>query len=340
MKAANISEKSDTIISLPASGYLQEYLAIFSEYLKADNISEICVNRPGELWIETMGQPVMECIKDPKITNALLERLGRLIASTSLQSVSAQKPLLSAVLPTGERIQMALPPIARHGVAFSIRKQVVQNMNLDDYAKAGAFDQVDVIQDIMENDKTCELRTLVEKKQFQDFLSKATKAKKNIIVSGGTSSGKTTFLNAMLKEIDPSERLVTIEDTPEVVPIQQNHLSLVASKGDQSIAKITIQDLLEASLRFRPDRILLGELRGKEAYSFLRAVNTGHPGSITTVHADTPRGALEQITLMVMQGENSLNRSEIMAYISRIIDVVVQLKREGGKRFISEIWYP
>ena len=97
---------------------------------------------------------------------------------------------------------------------------------------------------------------------------------------------------------------------------------------------------MEASLRFRPDRILLGELRGKEAYSFLRAVNTGHPGSITTIHADTPQGALEQICLMVMQANLGLTHDQIMAYISSIIDVVIQLKRIGGKRIISEIWYP
>jgi len=147
-------------------------------------------------------------------------------------------------------------------------------------------------------------------------------------------------LNAILKEIEPHERIVTIEDTPEVMPPQKNHVSLLASKGDQGQSKVTIQDLLEASLRFRPDRILLGELRGKEAYSFLRAVNTGHPGSITTIHADTPQGALEQICLMVMQANLGLTHDQIMAYISSIIDVVIQLKRIGGKRIISEIWYP
>ncbi len=106
------------------------------------------------------------------------------------------------------------------------------------------------------------------------------------------------------------------------------------------MAEVTIQSLLEASLRLRPDRILLGELRGKEAYTFLRAVNTGHPGSLTTVHADTPHGAFKQIALMVMQANLGLQNDQIMDYIRSIIDVVVQLKRIGGKRVISEVWYP
>ena len=172
------------------------------------------------------------------------------------------------------------------------------------------------------------------------FIERAAQTRKNIIVSGGTSTGKTTLLNAILKSVDEHERIITIEDTSELKPPQKNTLSLLASKGEQGQAKVTIQDLLESSLRLRPDRIFLGELRGKEAYSYLRAVNTGHPGSITTVHADTPRGAFEQIALMVMQGNVSLTHDQIMTYTKSIIDVVIQLKRVGGKRIVSEIWYP
>ena len=143
-----------------------------------------------------------------------------------------------------------------------------------------------------------------------------------------------------MKEIDPAERIITIEDTQEVRPAQKNHLSLLATRGDQGTAKVTVQNLLEASLRLRPDRILLGELRGEEAYTFLRAVNTGHPGSLSTVHADTPRGALEQIGFMVMQANLGLQHNQVMDYIRSIVDVVVQLKRSGGVRRISEVWYP
>lgn len=340
IKPANQSfEQKDSAKSEQSGVYLKQYMGLFEKYLNDPDISEICVNKPGELWIEKAGEPEMLFIENKEITDDILWRLGRLVANYTDQSIAANKPLLSASLPSGERIQFATPPVSRFGVALSIRKQVMRDLSLDDYREIGAFERlkessaskIDIYQTLQSHLDACE---------YQDFISAAIRAKKNIIVSGGTSTGKTTLLNAILKEIEPHERIVTIEDTPEVMPPQKNHVSLLASKGDQGQSKVTIQDLLEASLRFRPDRILLGELRGKEAYSFLRAVNTGHPGSITTIHADTPQGALEQICLMVMQANLGLTHDQIMAYISSIIDVVIQLKRIGGKRTISEIWYP
>jgi len=339
IKVANQSKGNSSKKSENSSVFLQQYLGIFQKFLNDPEVSEICVNKPGQVWIERSGVPEMEFIEDSEITNDILWRLGRLVANFSDQSIALDKPLLSASLPTGERIQFATPPVSRLGVALSIRKQVVKDMNLDDYRKMGAFDGLKTNSNASKKAKK-KLDGLYQNHEYQEFIATATRQKKNIIISGGTSTGKTTLLNAILKEIDTSERIVTIEDTPEVLPPHKNHLSLLASKGDQGQSRVTIQDLLEASLRFRPDRVLLGELRGKEAYSFLRAVNTGHPGSISTVHADTPHGAMEQICLMVMQANLGLSHDQIMAYISSIVDIVVQMKREGGKRFISEIWYP
>lgn len=320
--------------------YIQRYLDIFKVYLDDPAIAEICVNRSGELWIERAGSPSMEKIDCPDITKDHMMRLARQIANTTGQAINLQNPLLSASLPTGERVQVIMPPATLNGIVFSIRKQVVKDMDLADYANAGAFDAVDWVNDSDLKPHDAQLRALAEQKNFYQFIALAAKSKKNIIISGGTSTGKTTLLNAILKEIDPEERIITIEDTPEIKPIHQNHVPLLASKGEQGIAEVTIQSLLEASLRLRPDRILLGELRGKEAYTFLRAVNTGHPGSITTVHADTPHGAFKQIALMVMQANLGLQNDQIMDYIRSIVDVVVQLKRIGGKRIISEVWYP
>ena len=340
VKPANQSfEQKDSVKSEQSGVYLKQYIGLFEKYLNDPDISEICVNRPGELWIEKAGEPEMLFIENKEITDDILWRLGRLVANYTDQSIAANKPLLSASLPSGERIQFATPPVSRFGVALSIRKQVMRDLSLDDYREMGAFESIKE-NSASKTDINQTLQSHLDASEYQDFISAAIRAKKNIIVSGGTSTGKTTLLNAILKEIEPHERIVTIEDTPEVMPPQKNHVSLLASKGDQGQSKVTIQDLLEASLRFRPDRILLGELRGKEAYSFLRAVNTGHPGSITTIHADTPQGALEQICLMVMQANLGLTHDQIMAYISSIIDVVIQLKRIGGKRTISEIWYP
>lgn len=320
--------------------FLQRYLDIFKVYLDDPEIAEICVNRSGELWIERAGSPSMEKIDCPDITKDHMMRLARQIANTTGQAINLQNPLLSASLPTGDRVQVIMPPATLNGIVFSIRKQVVKDMDLADYANAGAFDAVDWVNDSDLKPHDAQLRALAEQKNFYEFIALAAKSKKNIIISGGTSTGKTTLLNAILKEIDPEERIITIEDTPEIKPIHQNHVPLLASKGEQGIAEVTIQSLLEASLRLRPDRILLGELRGKEAYTFLRAVNTGHPGSITTVHADTPHGAFKQIALMVMQANLGLQNDQIMDYIRSIVDVVVQLKRIGGKRIISEVWYP
>ena len=324
----------------PDSVYLSRYLEPFLRHLDSDRISELCVNTPGEVWIERAGAPFMERIHDPHVTTEHLLRLAHLLAGHTDQAVNETNPLLSTLLPTGERVQIILEPAATRGIALSIRRQVVRDLSLEDYKSAGAFKAVNVSRTAAHREEDTELRALVANHDIASFLDLAVKNKKNIIVSGGTSTGKTTFLNALLKSIDPRERIVTIEDTQEVMPRQENWVSLLASKGGQGAARVTIQDLLEASLRLRPDRLLLGELRGAEAATFLRAVNTGHPGSITTVHADTARSALEQISLMVLQANLGLKREEILAYIRSVIDCVVQLKRVDGCRVVSDIWWP
>ncbi len=156
---------------------------------------------------------------------------------------------------------------------------------------------------------------------------------------GPNGHGKTTFLNAILKEVPVDERIITIEDTREVNPLQKNYLPLVASKGDQGEARVTVETLLQASMRLRPDRIFLGEIRGAEAYSFLRAINTGHPGSITTVHADSPAGAFEQLALMVMQAGLGLRRDEIVGYIKSVLPIVIQQTKVGGWRGTSAVHF-
>jgi type IV secretion system protein VirB11 len=323
----------------PERALISRYCEMFEPHFSDTAISEICVNAPGQLWLERAGIPHMECVLAPAITSEALLRFARLVASHSDQAINASLPLLSAALPGGERIQIVLPPASPGGIALSIRKQVIQNLSLDDYARSGAFEAASLITAPNPARADQELMDLAQQ-DLQGFLSASAAAKKNIILSGGTSTGKTTFLNALLKEIDPGERIITIEDTREVRPPQKNYLPLTASKGAQGLAKVTIQDLLEASLRLRPDRILLGELRGAEAYTYLRAVNTGPPGSITTVHADTPASALEQICLMVMQAGTGLGHAQIHAYIRSVVDIIIQLKRIGGKRVVSEIWYP
>ena len=169
------------------------------------------------------------------------------------------------------------------------------------------------------------------------FLRAAVCERATVLISGGTSSGKTTFLNALLREVPAAERIVLVEDTPEIRLSHANSLGLVAVKGEMGEARLSTDDLLQASLRMRPDRIVLGELRGSEAVSFLRAINTGHPGSFSTIHANSPAGALEQLALMVMQSGLGLSRAETIDYAKSVIDVVVQLERRGGERRIGAI---
>lgn len=239
----------------------------------------------------------------------------------------------------GERFQGVLPPAAPNGGAFAIRKQVIKDMALGDYRRMGSFDKVVTITEGELTETEIQLCECLDAGKIEDFIRLAVKGRVSILLSGGTSSGKTTFLNAILKEVPKGERIITIEDTREVKPVQPNYLALVASKGDQGQAKVTIENLLQAAMRLRPDRIFLGELRGSEAYSFLRAINTGHPGSITTIHADSPSGAFEQLSLMVMQAGLGLRREEIISYVKSVLPIVIQQSRIGGWRGTSSIYY-
>jgi type IV secretion system protein VirB11 len=163
------------------------------------------------------------------------------------------------------------------------------------------------------------------------------RARKNILVSGGTSTGKTTFLNALIREIPRDERLIIIEDTPELRFEHDNAIGLLAARSALGEAQVTADSLLAASLRMRPDRIIVGELRGSEAYTYLRAVNTGHPGSMTTVHADSAERAVEQIALLVLQTGTRLGRDDVRHYVRMTTDVFVHLERRGGRRRIAEV---
>jgi type IV secretion system protein VirB11 len=314
--------------------YLQPFKSIFSE----EGVNEVMINKPGEAWVEKRGDQRKEII--PQIDIDHLLGLGRLIAQSTEQVISEEKPLLSATLPNGYRIQIVFPPACEpNSVAMSIRKGSHMQLTLDDYDKMGAFHNTKQVEEVDPNNAI--LKNYLKENQIRNFLDHAVKCKKNIIISGGTSTGKTTFTNAALLAIPEQERLITVEDAREVqLPNHQNRVHLLASKGGQGRAKVTTQDLIEACLRLRPDRIIVGELRGAEAFSFLRAINTGHPGSISTLHADTPAMALEQLKLMVMQAGLGMPPEEIKKYIQAVVDIVIQLKRgSGGRRFVSEIYF-
>jgi type IV secretion system protein VirB11 len=310
-----------------ASGvYLDAHLAPFAEWLARDDVTEILVNRPGEVWIEAAGVNGINQVDAPAINDRLLERLAQQIARETHQGINRERPLLAATLPDGARVQIIAPPATRKHWALAIRRHRLVDVPLSAYDH-GALTAT----------PADDWRTLDPLLDPIDFLRRAVAARATILISGGTSSGKTTFLNALLREVAADQRIILVEDTPEIRLTHPNALGLVAVKGEMGEAKLSTNELLQSSLRMRPDRIVLGELRGNEAVSFLRAVNTGHPGSFSTIHANTPHGALEQLALMVMQSGLGLARGETIEYAKSVIDVVVQLDRSAGVRRISDI---
>jgi type IV secretion system protein VirB11 len=300
---------------------LDTYLNPLKQYFAQNNVSEISINQPGEIWVETGGDMLRHEV--PDLTLDHLKSLARLVAQSTEQKISEETPLLSATLPEGYRIQVVFPPACEPStIAMSIRKQTIMNMDLEQYEAIGAFQNTIVAKQDNPLDK--KLRTLLNAGAVKEFIVEAIRGKKNIIISGGTSTGKTTFLNAALKVVPSSDRVITCEDAREImVPHLPNRVHLI-----------------EACLRLRPDRLMLGELRGKEAFTFLRAVNTGHPGSISTLHADTPLLAIEQLTLMVMQAGLGITHEQIKEYVQNVISVIIQLKRGSrGMRYVSEIYF-
>lgn len=322
----------------PSGTALRTFLGPLAPLLAKPDVTEVSINRPGEAFIDNAGR--MERMSLPELSYEHLQRLASLIAYETHQIVNEERPLLSAWLPTGQRVQVVMPPACEAGsVVMSFRRQAERQYTLEDYEAAGMFSSVEVAREDTQSPEDGRLRELLIAGHIKEFLRQAVRYRRNIVVSGSTSSGKTTFLNTLLREIGGEERLVTIEDVRELRPQVPNCVHLLVSKGGQGVAKLTVQDLLEASLRLRPDRIILGELRGGEAASLLHAVNSGHPGSLTSVHADSPALAFERLALMVMQANEALTRDQIIAYLRGVIDVVVQLRKLRGRRIISSVYY-
>lgn len=315
--------------------YLDAYLLPLAPVLARPEVTDIYVNRPGEIWVETLDGR-LECQPAPELDQDVLWRLARQIANLGHQGINREHPLLAATLPDGARVQVVAPPATRGPLAMAIRKHVVPDMSLGAYVAEGAFDSTSFAAGLRE-EVPCDAPEDTSPAGLAKFLGEMVRRRRNILISGGTSSGKTTLLNALMKEIDPAERLLTIEDTAELRIVHENSVSMLAVKGELGEARVTTDDLLQASLRMRPDRIIVGELRGSEAYTFLRAINTGHPGSLTTIHADSPERAIEQLALIVLQAGTRLSRDDIVHYVRNVVDYVVQLDRSDGKRLVSQV---
>lgn len=316
--------------------FLQHYLGPLSEWLEDGEVNEIAVNPDGRVWIERAGQGAMIPTETRLAPESAL-RLARQIAGQADQRFSEDNPVVGAKLALDDeailRSHIVMAPVVE-GVAISLRRIRLTRFTLGDLEDRGTFELAP--SSGVENDTG--LRALLDGGQVRAFLSGAVRLRKNILVSGGTSTGKTTVLRALLGEASPHDRIVTIEDARELHPIQPNNIQLLASKRAELIGKSDAPALLESALRMRPDRIILGETRGVEAFTLLEAINTGHPGSLSTIHADSPRAAFERLALMVLRATQAMSKDQIIDYARSIIDIVVQVGRDpSGMRRITEI---
>jgi len=323
----------------PDVGVVRELLSPIARFLSDKTLFEIVINRPGQVLTEGPGGWMTH--DAPGLSFEKLMRLARAVASYSHQAIDEAHPLLSATLPDEHRIQIVIPPATTKGtVSITLRNPSALSLTLDDLDASGLFSEVSPLADEL-SASDARLLDLYRSGCYMTFLREAVLARKNIIISGATRSGKTTLSKALIQHIPTGERLITIEDTRELVIPQDNHVRLFYSKDDQGLAKIGPKELIEASLRMRPDRVLLQELRDGTAFYYIRNVNSGHPGSITTVHADSAQLAFEQLTLLVKEsdGGRDLDRSDVRNLLKIAIDVIVQCKRLGGRFRVTEVYF-
>jgi type IV secretion system protein VirB11 len=329
---------------IASAGEAQSALALTLHALRPllanADVMELCINRPREAFLETREGWRRESL--PFADFDWCSRLAKLVANSTQQRIDATSPLLSASLPSGERVQIVIPPATTAGcVAIAIRRPAAEVWSIEELARRGIFCRTQRAAQHLDATEE-ELLRLLASADYEAFMRLAVRSRKNILVSGPTGSGKTTCTKALIGEIPSSERLITIEDARELVlDGHPNHVRLYYSKDDQGASRVTPKQLLEACLRMKPDRILLAELRAEEAFDYLRNVNSGHPGSITSVHATSAELAFEQLVLLVKQnaGGRGLARQDIKSLLYLLIDVVIQFGVEHHQRFVKEIWF-
>lgn len=298
---------SDIVNDMIGLGPLQQLMG-------DQSISDIMINGPNTVYVERRGRIEKTNVKFR--SNQHLLQIAQRIANQSGRRVDESSPLLDARLKDGSRVNVVIPPVALDGVSVSIRRFSDKGITLADMIASGSVSQ-----------------------QICDFLSIISKCRMNVIVSGGTGSGKTTMLNALSQLIDPGERIVTIEDSAEL-RLKQPHVVRLESRpaNIEGQGRITIRDLVQNALRMRPDRIIVGECRGGETFDMLQAMNTGHDGSMSTIHANNADEALNRLENMVLMSGFELPTTVIKGYIAGAVEIIIQTARmRDGVRRISEI---
>ncbi|MCW2005003.1 type IV secretion system protein VirB11 [Xanthomonas arboricola] len=333
MEVSKIADVSSEFLK-----YQYEVLGIH-EYMSSPDVTEICINRPGELYLETTAG--WQRVEVPSLT---FERARQFCTAVVNESNTGQRitdtdPVVSLTFPTGQRAQFVIPPACDAGkVSITIRLPSKHMKTLAQYQDDGFFNEIlEASQAISDHDR--ELVELRHSRNYAEFFRRAVLYKKNIVVSGATGSGKTTFMKSLVHHIPSDQRLVTIEDARELFLTQPNTVHLLYSKGGQSASNVTAKSCMEACLRMKPDRIILAELRGDEAFYFIRNCASGHPGSITSCHAGSPEQTWDQLALMVKASSegSGLEFGIIKRLLMMTIDIIVHIKAHAGRRYISGI---
>jgi pilus assembly protein CpaF len=298
---------------MSASGFelILPFLRPLEEFLLDPEISEIMVNGPERVFIERRG--FLESV-EVKLNRKALEVAVRNIARRLGDDISEEKPILDSRLPDGSRVAAVMPPCSLHGVALTIRKFNRRRFGIDDLIAIGTL--------------TGELSR---------DLQRAVLDRQNILISGGTGTGKSTLLNGLAGFIPEQDRVLVIEDTAEIQIHCPNLVRFEARREQNGVPAVTIRDLLKASLRHRPDRILLGEIRGAEAFDLLQLLNTGHSGTISTVHANSTFEAISRFTSCILQSGIELPYRAIRTNIADSLHLLVHLERRPGQRYVSEV---
>jgi pilus assembly protein CpaF len=277
-----------------------------------DSISEIMVNGPDRIFIEKGGllQRVQGVTLGEKSLMVAVKNIARRIGD----DISESKPILDSRLPDGSRVAAVIPPCSLGGVTLTIRKFNTRRFEMEDLIEAGTLDA-----------------------NLARRLKEQVLARKNILISGGTGTGKTTLLNILGRFIPEDDRVVLIEDTAEIQLSLENLGRFEARQAQNGIPAVTIRDLLKAALRHRPDRIVLGEVRGGEAFDLLQLLNTGHSGTLSTIHANSAKQGLARFTSCILQSGVDLPYGAIKTNIADSLNILIQIERRPGRRYISEV---
>lgn len=321
------------------ASYLATYLDWIGAELTAPTAIEVAVNSDGKIWVENAGSSHMTVIEDHQLEPQQVTDLAGIIANTSKNKLTTDAPIVSAAVEYKDlvlRAQIVAAPAVANGTVLSFR--VFRHRAGTEPRKFGFLRDPEKSLEQERLEKIQSIRELAKKGQEDEFLQSLIDNRLNIVISGGTSTGKTELGRRLLWMVDNAERIVTIEDSQELLPRQDNVVSLIASRDDNSAR--SADKLLQATLRMRPDRIILGELRGVEAATFLDAINTGHAGSFTTLHAESARKAMDRLALLVMGTGTKLSYPEVIRYLEGSIDVIIQTGRIGDERGLLETYFP